>query len=417
MRKIVSIGDLKIGDRVEEPIKDDNGVDLIARGTVLTDGVLRLLRRRFEGKDVLVTVEDGTIEYNPHDLEEVKDRSLQYLKNIFSESDEEKETEEINKLREIISAMAKDLENITTLPSDVLRTDNNYLGEHYFRVARLAMSLASIYNKKTNDESKISLEAIGMAAILHDYGKKFSASSADDKIKLMIKECASLEELDNIDSKKNHHTLAYIALRGKVESDVRKTILFGSYDDKSLKNSAKKPCVQATRIIKICDIYDSLLDMISKKRITSPADCVIDYMSEVSENGEISQDIYRLFASRLPLYTRGAKVLLSNDQHAVVVDNNANPVKPTVLTLTGGAPTLIDLSETNNLKIKKVEARENIERKNSEFLHDHLQTVYESLEDDNALAEMLEVKEESNEQVMEEEQTVFKKVSSFFGRK
>ena len=414
MRKMVSIRDLKIGDILEEPVKDDEGVDLVTKGTVLTDGVLARLRRWFTGRDFLVTIDDGTDEYDPNNLDEVKDKSIESLKNVFAADDEDIQ-EELDKLSGVISNMAKDLEDITTIPSDALKIDDECIsGEHYFRVARLAMAVASIYNKSVSDDKKLSLESIGMTAFLHDYGKKFNRTGENSTLKMIGRECTKLDELSNIDSKKTHHTYAYIALRGKVDSDVRRMILFGSYDDSSLVKSSSNKCVQGSRIIKVCDIYDGLLELVSKKRITSPCESVVDYMSEVAENGDISKDFYKLFASRLPLYARGTKVLLSNEQYAVVVDNNEDPTRPIVLTLTGGAPTIINLNEDDSISIVSIEKKDTSKKVNSDFIHDQIKGVYESLENNNSISEIVEMEEENHSSEIVEEKSFAKRIGGFF---
>lgn len=418
MRKVVSLRDLKIGDILEEDIKDSDEVVLITRGTVLTDRILNRLRRWSMDKDQLITIDDGTEHYNPHNREEIKEKSLKYLKELIT-SDEEEVKPSIEKLTEMIGIMAQELEGITTIPADVLKIEDAYQGEHYYRVARIAMALASIYNSEVSDDEKVSLQSVGLAAFLHDYGKKFTrASDKNSRLAIIGNECTKLDELSGNNTNKTHNAYAYIALKDKTELDVRKTILFGGFSDSILGNSKdNNATIKSARIIKLADIYDGLLNLISKKNITSPAECVVEYMSEVAEMKDISKELYSLFIAHLPLYVRGTKVLLSNNQYAVVVENSDDPTKPTVLTLTGGAPTLIDLQEREDIVIKKSEISEQKKNSNNRYVHEELRSEYESLSDDDTLLEMLDEDSQKEEktQMLEEKRPISKRISSLFG--
>lgn len=419
MRKVVSLRDLKIGDILEEDIKDSDEVVLITRGTVLTERILNRLRKWSMDKEQLITIDDGSEHYNPHDREEIKEKSLKYLKDVIT-SDEEEAKPSIDKLTEMIGIMAQELEDITTIPADILKIEDAYQGEHYYRVARIAMALTSICNSEVSEDEKVSLQSVGLAAFLHDYGKKFTrASDKNSRLAIIGNECAKLDELSGSNTSKTHNAYAYIALKDKTELDVRKTILFGGFSDSILGNSKdNNATIKSARIIKLADIYDGLLSLISKKNITAPAECVVEYMSEVAEMKDISKELYNLFRAHLPLYVRGTKVLLSNNQYAVVVENSDDPTKPTVLTLTGGAPTLIDLQEREDIVIKKSEVTEQKKNSNNSYVQEELRSDYESLSDDNTLLEILDEdsqEEDEKTQMLEEKRPISKRISSLFG--
>lgn len=405
MRKVVSLKDLKIGDVLQEAIKDADDIILIAKGTVLTDNNLRRLRRWAIDQESLVAIDDGTEEYNPNDVAEVKERSLRHIKDIIATDDEEQAKVSIEKLSELIDIMANNMENITTIPSDILKIDDaDTEVEHYYRVARLAMAIASIYNQEASEEAKVSLTTVGMAAYLHDYGKKYSKSyDSNNRLKVIARESVQPSELGGNNQNKNNSAYAYIALRDKVDLAVRKTLLFGGFDEATLSKSSDKKGTIPARIIKLCDIYDGLLNLISKKNISQPAECVIEYMSEVAEMKEISKEMYEVFASHLPLYVRGTRVLLSNNQYAVVVENGEEPTKPQVLTLTGGAPTLINLGEREDLTIKRIDNKGTQQEKkiNSDALYRQLENGYKTLTKQDELEEMLKEEAQKARQVAE----------------
>lgn len=217
MRKVVSLRDLKIGDILEEDIKDSDEVVLITRGTVLTERILNRLRKWSMDKEQLITIDDGSEHYNPHDREEIKEKSLKYLKDVIT-SDEEEAKPSIDKLTEMIGIMAQELEDITTIPADILKIEDAYQGEHYYRVARIAMALTSIYNSEVSEDEKVSLQSVGLAAFLHDYGKKFTrASDKNSRLAIIGNECAKLDELSGSNTSKTHNAYAYIALKDKTE--------------------------------------------------------------------------------------------------------------------------------------------------------------------------------------------------------
>lgn len=414
MRKMVSIRDLKIGDVLEEAIKDSEGVVLVAKGTSMTNNSIIRLRRWFDNEDFLITIDSKNTKINPNDLDEVKDKSISYLKEVFSSSDDTL-SEKLEQLDSVVGIMADGLEDISILPNDVLHLNHDQAGEHYYNVARLAMALASIYNSSVGIENKISLKSIGMAAFLHDYGKKYNRANSKS-LRIVSSDCDDLENLDSINNEKPHQAYAYIMLRDKIETAARRMILFSSYNDTDLKNATSasdKSAVQAARIIKLCDTYDSMLKKLSIKNIE--VENLINYLGVLANEGAVSEEYYNMFIDHFPMYSKGVKVLLSNDIYAVVVENNEEDLnKPIVLTLTG-SPMLINLCDTTDISIKSIVKSSRDLTGNSEFMQSHLDKIHSTIEENDFISEVYE--EEAFNDGDFSDMSFAKKITGFFARR
>lgn len=416
MRKMVSIRDLKIGDVLEEAIKDSEGVVLVSKGTSMTNNSIIRLRRWFDNEDFLITIDSKNTKINPEDLDEVKDKSISYLKDVFASNDNTLD-EKLEQLDSVVGIMADGLEDISILPNDVLHINHDQAGEHYYNVARLAMALASIYNNNVGSENKISLKSIGMAAFLHDYGKKYNRANSKS-LRIVSSDCDDLESLDSINNEKPHQAYAYIMLRDKIETAARRMILFSSYNDSDLKNATSasdKSAVQAARIIKLCDTYDSMLKKLSGKNIDSLVENLINYLGVLAKVGTVSEEYYNMFIDHFPMYSKGVKVLLSNDVYAVVVENNEEDLnKPIVLTLTG-SPMLINLSDNTDISIKSIVKSSRDLTGNSEFMQSHLDKIHSTIEENDFVSEVYEEEPFNDDDFSDMSFT--KKITGFFARR
>jgi len=270
------------------------------------------------------------------------------------------------------------LATIEDLPDNI--TKIRFAGDrsgHYYRTARLAATLTSMYNKGVSKEQQISLPSITLAALLHDYGMRFS-NDPDSLGKLKVgkfdyesqamlnapykdKHSSVYSRLKIVDvisgpyNEKYHTAYAYVALKDKVPTEVREMILYSQYTKDAFSSRKHKKVIKAANIISLCEVYDNLLEYVIKSDMAAPIENVITYLGQLAHNGVLDMDVFTLFLNNISLYPVGTKVLLSDNQYAVVVRNNSGfPSKPLVLTLTPASSVLIDLSETTNITIRRI---------------------------------------------------------------
>lgn len=375
MKKTITVSELKVGYILEQDVKTEDGKILIKRGTTLTENLIIRLRQWSSRANCTLIVEcDEKIE-NQIELESKIATSLE---NVFAASPEELSSA-IGDLNSFISHIYDDLKIIEDLPDDTIKIRfAQSQGGHYFRMAKMACALASLYNREMSSTKEISLNSIALAALLHDYGKRFRNDSVSlSKLKIDKNDSETIEMLstpyrdehqsiypylkvsDMINgpySDSYHSAYAYVALKDIVPENVRATILYSNSTKESFQRKPKyNTVIKAANIIAICDAYDTLLEHAVREDMSIPFENVISYMDQLAHNGSLDSELYSLFLRHIPIYPTGSKVLLSSDQYAVVIRRSASfPTKPLVLTLPPAAPALIDLSETTNVTIRRI---------------------------------------------------------------
>ncbi len=377
MKRNILISDLKVGYILEEDVKTKDNKILIKKGSVLTENLIFRLKQWSAKEDCMLIVDDGS--ENLKNKDELQEKVSSSLENVFNASPENLSSA-ISDLTSYLSHIYDDLKTIEDIPEDAIKiryAQSN--GGHYFRMATMACALASLYNRELaeNDQQKISLQSVALASLLHDYGKRFRNDlSSLSKLKIEKSDYES-DKMLNVPYRDTHHSIysnlklrdmingpydekyhnayAYVALKDKVPEDVRAIIYYSNLTKESFQNRKYNTIVQAANIIAICDFYDSLLESVIKEDMSIPFENVISYMNQLVHNNVLDVRLFKLFLSHIPIYPVGLKVLLSNDQYAVVVKKSSSfPTKPVVLTLPPSNPQLLDLSEITNITIRRI---------------------------------------------------------------
>lgn len=254
--------------------------------------------------------------------------------------------------------------------------------EHSFRVAQFAIVLADIYNKQVERGKKIDLDAIGLAAILHDYGTRFKdkkemerLSSLEFTNSFVNKYGINSDILNQSYVEKYHSIYSYIDLSNKLSSSVCNMILLSNSTENSYLLSIHKdqtsPYIVASKIINLCNFYDSLLSIVIKDNIS--LENVSTSLFQLAENGLINKELTNLFFENIPLYSIGVRVLLSNGWYGTVVERYTgnDSFKPKVKiigkdinnfdsTTFDDIPNEIDLRETTTITVKRIVASSEI---------------------------------------------------------
>lgn len=234
--------------------------------------------------------------------------------------------------------------------------------EHLFRVAKLAIALANVYNHSVPATAEINLSDIALAAVLHDYGKTFEGRTADiKKLKpdtIVLKKLNVHPHLSRKPFDPDYHSVyAYLALKGKISEKACMMVLFSGLNNYTI-NKIDRYCseARAAKIIALCRVYDELLEIVIRNNMTLPLENVLSVIEHGAENGDLSKSAYRLFLENVMIYAPGTKVLLSTGEYATVVGNNFHfPTKPMVFTDNSlGIPRLINLSESTTIHIKQI---------------------------------------------------------------
>jgi HD-GYP domain-containing protein (c-di-GMP phosphodiesterase class II) len=199
-------------------------------------------------------------------------------------------------------------------------SDNNHIYKHLLSVSVIAMSIAQFLSFQKED-----ILQLGKCAALHDIGLFFVSPEILNKVKPL--------EDDEFEMIKKHPVTGYKLLKklGIFEDAVCDGIachherLNGTGYPLGLKGE-KIPLW--SRIIAVADVYDSMTNPRSYRKARSPSEACEYIMA--SANHEFEFDIVTALVRRIEFYPVGICVELSDRNRAVVVNNSANKLRPTV---------------------------------------------------------------------------------------
>ncbi len=400
MSERLLVRELRPGDKLVADIIY-NGRVLLKKGIVITENQAKCLHERYKNLEVtvdIITKESMMTETEvQHENEQndsyississlsgvYKQRTINAINAMYSKRPEEwnSELKEIKHCtsqivtsikttsdnlcydfrdfvtESITEVLSYDIQNFVTgnMPEDRTKT-------HLYRVAKIAIALANVYNSTAPKSEQISLEDIGLAALFHDYGRTFKNKEEDiSKLRVdseLLRKLNVHPNLFKMPYKQSMYSVyAYAALKSTISEKASKILLLsGLHNDIVNKFDAKNPEVKAAKVITLCYAYDSLLEIVIKGNYTTPLENVLSFIDQGIMNGDYSKIAYKLFMGNILIYAPGTKVILTNGECATVLGNNKNfPSRPLVLTdSTQGKPRTIDLSETTNITIQQI---------------------------------------------------------------
>lgn len=362
MEKSVFIKDLKEGDILQDDIESPSGKILISKGTSLTSNHLYRLEKWFGSSNHIFHIKTTESTKKDNSLEELQKSTITNLQKVYHASGDELASS-LSDLTPFLPHIYDDLKTIEDLPDDAISIQYaDSSKNHYFRVTRMSIALASIYNQDVPANKRIPLDSICLASLLYDYGRRFR-SDAEGLSQLKIDRNAikginvDKDLLDGTYKDSLNPLYSYVAFKDKVPEDVRSTILYCNPANSAIKPPANttSPVMKAAGIISICNTYDALLERVVSHDVSEPVENVLSYMSQLSHNDALDSDLYNLFLRHIPIYTLGTKVELSSGQLAVVIDRTPDfPTKPKVLVLPPNKTEVIDLSQSLNLNIRRI---------------------------------------------------------------
>lgn len=380
MSERILVKDLRVGDKLVGDIISSVGIDkrvLLKRGTVLTEHHIEILQRRYRNSSVCVDVETNEQNNVETDIEEQYDNNINNISSISGHF--EKRTIDVihtmygkapedwkHELGEVKHCMSQIIDSVKT--SENLCYDlKDFVAEdkkerHLYRVAKIAIALANVYNSTVAKSAQIDLTSIGMAALFHDYGKSFE-NRGDEIINLRV-DSELLRKLNlhpqffNKSYNRLLHSLyAYAALKDTVSKEVCKIVLLSGLHNSNInKFGAKTLEARAAKTIALCYAYDILLEQVIRENLPTPLENVLSVIDYGVNNGNFSRKAYKLFMDNILIYAPGTKVILTNGDHATVVGNNKSfPSRPIVsLDNARDEQELMDLSETTNITIRQI---------------------------------------------------------------
>lgn len=246
--------------------------------------------------------------------EELKMTTVKTIKNLMNDGNKKRKIasslDDIEKLMESIVDEISCKDDLIVNMMD-LKVSNNFIFYHSVNVAVLSLVIGVAINLNKED-----LYLLGIAALLHDVGKKFIPREILDKTtKLEKKELELIRKhaedgYNFIKEKFIVHTKVYLAVYQHHER----------HDGKGYPLNLKSEAISLfARIIAVADVYDTLTSLSNNRKPVLPSEA----MEYIMANGGsmFHPDIVKVFATKIAPYPVGTCVRLSNGYTAIVVEN------------------------------------------------------------------------------------------------
>jgi len=341
--RFVTLENCEEGMTVGKNIYGQNAMLLLRYGTKIKPSHLESLRRlgypgiyiddeMSQGIDIELTVDEAT---RNKAGKAVQDLFTSKFNGTLGHETTVKEIESI--LSEIVNQITRGADAVANLAA--LKIFDNYTYQHCVDVGVLSIILG-----RAMGMTKSTLIDLGKAAFFHDLGKMFVLKSVLNKPSQLTP-----EEFDII---KTHSQLGYDALLNDLKQPkvVAEGALYhherhegGGYPS----GIAKDEIPVFAKIIALADAYDA----ITTKRVYKKALIANEAYEFIMANSgtHFCPDIVQVFVRKIPPFTVGTGVVLSNHTLAVVVQNKPSFMMRPVVKLVKQNPldtdVYIDLAE------------------------------------------------------------------------
>ncbi len=346
-RKYMRTRQLQPGMKLDHPVVDRLGRNLVARGAVLDEymiasmvqmGIMSVYIQVDDG----VTEEENTLPVSAAAQENIeKLRTEDRAKVTLSASVRERvatgiqfiynnpESPEMDKATNYIADSLMDsINNNNAIAIDIsaLKTSDEYTFKHSVDVATISMIVA-----KQQGMTPGQIREIGVAGLLHDIGKtKVPASILNKPGKLNHQEFEIM---------KQHSLFGYQMVKDRPDVSPEVSLAILEHHEKidgsgyPMGVTHDQICPYA-RILMVSDIYDALVTERPYKAAYSQRDAVEIIMSMTRE---LDITAMKCFLESMILYPVDSIVELSNGEKAKVVKNIPHYIlRPTVVGLTSG---------------------------------------------------------------------------------
>lgn len=330
----LQIENLQEGMMLAKPIIGEDGNKLVGAGVTLSANILkRMDALGFQGayieapefEDIVVT------DIIPDALRAQAFDAL-YKKDI-------------NRAAAIAVKIAEEIKYKNVLKLDLLdiKNNKNYTFKHCVSVAVYAIVIGVGYGLNIEQ-----LDNLAVAGLLHDIGKLEIRKKV-----LNAKHNYNEKEMDEM---KKHPLNAYETLKDypMISSVTRNSILFHheNMDGSGYYGLAGEKIGVFPRILRVADTYDALTARRDYRNPQSPADAIEYIMSHAGTL--FDKNIVEIFIKRFPIYPVGFTYRLSNQEIAVIVNNEINPMRPIIRTMEGKDINLAEEAAYRSVMIQKM---------------------------------------------------------------
>lgn len=346
-RKYIRTRQLKPGMKLDHPVVDRLGRDLVARGAELDSymidslikiGIMSVYIQDGEISDddesklaISPAAEKNIEQYRTEDPSKVtlsasvRKRVAEGIQYIYNNTESEEMTQATTSIADdLLSAINSN--DAIALDISTLKTSDEYTFKHSVDVATISMIVAKQQGLSNNE-----IHEIGVSGLLHDIGKT--------KVPLSILNKPGRLDEEEFAVMKQHSTFGYQMIKDRPEFSP--AICLGVLQHHEKINGVGYPMgvdeakiSPYAKILSVADIYDALVTERPYKAAYSQRDAVEMIMSMTME---LDINAMKAFLESMILYPVDSIVELSNGEKAKVVKNCPHYIlRPTVVGLTSG---------------------------------------------------------------------------------
>lgn len=316
---------------------DSYGRALIYPNSILTEQyIAKLEEHGFEGIYIDDEISKG-IEIEPAISPELRMQGMTYVREM-----------NIDKCKDVAKDIVSEIlkKGIVSLDLMDLRTYDDYTYAHSVNVAVLCCAIG--FGLKMN---QMKLETLVLAALLHDFGKKFVPSEILNK-----QERLTQEEYQIM---KSHAEKSYEMIKERIDlsAQVKTAVL---HHHENIDGSGYPHGISGeeqtffTRILHVADVYDALVSKRPYKRPYSPMEAAEYLMGACGIQFDML--VVDVLLKFIPLYPKGTKVTLNDGREGIICENYGfHNLRPLIRLFDGE---VIDLMDSQNLTLHIVAGTE-----------------------------------------------------------
>jgi len=332
--RLIKTSSLVAGDKLSEPILNENGLVLIQDGVKLTD---RMIARLIKQNINYVYIQDSHVNSSEISQSSISSELKIGAMNTIRETFQDLAEKDISETSYISDATEKKLEStvksviseVKEHPSAITMLTDIFLTDDYTFQHSLNVAIYSIAIGVNIGLSEKELSELGMGAMLHDIGKVFIEQD------ILLKEGRLTEEEYN--KVKEHAWLGFEYIRKR--TNFSSVIAHCAYQHHERMNGSGYPrgivaseIHPYAKIIAVADIFDAMTTNRPYRDALLPHECL-----ELIYSGAVEQyDIQyiKAFKSSIAAYPNGLFIQLNDGRQGVVKSQNKNVCDRPIIQIT-----------------------------------------------------------------------------------
>ncbi len=315
--RYIPINHIKPDMMLGRSIYDKNGTKLLNQGNLITIEYLeRIMDLGYPG----LYIDDelsNDIDLDTTAIDNIRREAINSLRNIFISSDSTNSSAYQDDFNFLSANLVKIVDEIISTKDIIinmidLKIYDDYTYFHSVNVAILALIVGNALKFQ-----KPQLIQLGMGAMLHDIGKKFTPIAILTKPAALTK-----EEFDTI---KEHPSDGYNFIK-KFFPTISATTYVGilhhheRYDGSGYPSGLVGNDITIFgRILAVCDVYDALVSDRPYHKANLPSEALEFIMG--GSGTMFDPNVVLAFSSKVAAYPLGTAVILSNGDVGIVVEN------------------------------------------------------------------------------------------------